>query len=64
MDYGLSRAQEQYDNQLPDEEIIFNICDVCGEEIYVGDEYYDIDGIIIHDECLKDWAKEYKKEAE
>lgn len=36
----------------PPEDIVFCLCDACGEDIYVGDMYYKIDNENIHDDCL------------
>ncbi len=50
----------------PPEDKIFGYCDHCGGEIYEGEDIYEIDGDIIHEECLLDYAKEHfamKKEA-
>ena len=48
----------------PEPEVAFR-CDYCGNDIYVGEEYYHIDGTDICTECLRDWADEfYKREAE
>lgn len=40
------------------------VCDVCGEPIEEGDSYYEMpDGYIVctDDECLHEWAWEYKR---
>ena len=36
-------------------------CTHCGEDIYDWEDYYDIDGTLLHDDCLIDWAAQYKK---
>ena len=36
-------------------------CACCGEAIYGYEDYYDIDGILLHEDCLTDWAYQYKK---
>lgn len=41
-------------------EEIADKCDCCGKDIIVGEEYYDIDGTMICEECIKT----YKKTAE
>ena len=33
-------------------------CDFCGAEVYSGDLIYRIEGEIIHEECLSDYAEE------
>lgn len=36
-------------------------CLHCGEDIYDYEDYYDVDGILLHEDCLFDWAAQYKK---
>jgi len=36
-------------------------CAECGDLIYKHEDYYDIDGMLLHEECLTDWAAQYKK---
>lgn len=36
-------------------------CDACSDPIYKSDDYYDIDGVLLHEDCLTDWAAQYKK---
>lgn len=37
-----------------DEKLVeYTTCDWCGESIYVGDHYYDIDDTIICEDCIK-----------
>ena len=38
--------------------------DYDGTPIYPGEDYYDIDGTIIAEDNLKDWAWEYIKNAD
>jgi hypothetical protein len=33
------------------------MCDICNGSIYDGDEYYDVDGTIICEECIGDFKK-------
>lgn len=40
-----------------DEEQIADWCLCCGKDIYVGEEYYDIDGITICNECINNYKK-------
>ena len=37
----------------PPEDKVFCECDACGQEIYEGGTYYDIDGDNIHDDCFE-----------
>lgn len=51
----------------PPEDKVFAMCDHCGGEIYEGEEYYEIDGDLIHEDCLLDYVKEnlaIRKEAD
>lgn len=40
-----------------EEEKTVHICMNCGEDIYEGDDYYDIDGEAWCEECIKDCKK-------
>lgn len=42
----------------PPEDKVFCYCDYCGGEIYEGEDIYEIDGDIIHEDCLLDYAKD------
>ena len=44
-----------------DEEHIGN-CENCSEPIFKGEEHYEIDDILLHEDCLYDWASQFKKE--
>lgn len=35
-------------------------CAQCGEDIYADEDRYEIDGEIIHEDCLRDWAEKYR----
>lgn len=34
-------------------------CEHCKEAVYRYEDYYDIDGELVHEDCLTDWAKKY-----
>lgn len=53
----VGKTPEEY---LGYEEEVADCCDCCGRDIYVGEEYYDVDGVVICENCIKD----YKKTAE
>ena len=36
-------------------------CTHCGEDVYEYDDYYDIEGDLVHSECLVDWAEQYRR---
>lgn len=43
----------------PPEEKPVAYCGCCSGEIYAGDTVYRIDGQLIHEDCLGDFAKDY-----
>lgn len=43
----------------PPEDVPVGYCEHCGGEIYEGETVYRIDGQLIHEDCLWDFAKEY-----
>lgn len=43
----------------PQPDIVFDYCDMCGGEIYKGEEFYDIENQCICEDCLHDFADEY-----
>ena len=47
----------------PPDPRILGTCDGCGGEIYEGEGIYNISGDRIHEDCLYDWAREFKSEA-
>jgi hypothetical protein len=32
----------------------------CGEDILSNEDYYDIDGELIHEDCLREWAEQFR----
>ena len=52
----------------PPEDRVFAMCDYCGREIYEGEEYYEIEGDRIHEDCFDEYIREEysdcRKEAE
>ena len=42
---------------------IVGICESCRGEIRADETYYDIEGDLLHEECLLDWAWKYSREA-
>ena len=36
-------------------------CAACGDLIYSWEDRYNVEGEIIHYECLHDWAEKYKE---
>ena len=37
-------------------------CAHCGEDVYEYEEHYDLDGDLVHSDCLMGWADNYKVE--
>ena len=43
---------------------VYAVCRLCLRDILEGDDMYDMpDGAIICEDCLEEWAKDYRKEA-
>lgn len=49
--------------QYPIKSEIADQCTMCGENIYIGDEYYQFGDIAIcdNDECMEDYIKEFRR---
>lgn len=58
-----ARDAEEYDREMEHRRWRNRVgrCCVCEDPIYATEEYYDIDGEMLHDDCLREWAAEYKK---
>lgn len=39
---------------------VIGYCAQCKEAIYETDDRYDIEGVALHDDCLRDWAKQFR----
>lgn len=58
------RAQEETDRRG-----VFGYCEQCGKAIYnatdceYGDSYLEVNGVLIHEECMGSWISDHKKEA-
>lgn len=48
----------------PPEDKPAGYCGFCGGEVYEGDTVYRIDGQLIHENCLEDFAKDYFADCE
>ena len=46
----------------PPEDKPIAYCDYCGGEIYEGETVYTVDGQLIHEDCLHDFADDYFKD--
>lgn len=51
-----SIPEPRYD---PPEDKVIGCCDLCGGEIYEGETIYEIDGKMIHEDCLAEFAADY-----
>jgi len=42
---------------------VIGYCAHCDEPIYAGEEHYEFDDmdVLVHEDCLIDWAREFKK---
>lgn len=38
---------------------VIGYCEACREAICEGDNHYSIEGDLVHDDCLQDWAAKY-----
>lgn len=58
----MERWQRQYDEWVTrtpeDDEKIFCYCEHCDGEIYEGEEYLEVDGANIHEDCFDEHARE------
>lgn len=54
-----ARYDAEQDRKLA--ECCIGKCTQCGAVLYSFDDYYDVDGTLICDDCLYDWAAQYKK---
>lgn len=43
---------------------MFGYCENCNEPIYLGEDIYEIDGILLHDDCLYDYMRMFRTVAE
>lgn len=46
---GYERAQRDYDNQLPPEPKVYCCCEICGDDIIYGADYYEVENMNV---CL------------
>ena len=53
-------AERDYEEREPKK---IGVCEECSDPIYDGEDYYEIDGDMLHEDCLYDWAHKYKVRA-
>ena len=46
-------------HQAHNEPKVIGKCEQCGDDICADEDYYDIYGALVHEDCLKDWAKRF-----
>lgn len=37
------------------------VCEQCSDLIFDFEDYYEINGNMVHEDCLTDWAEQFKK---
>lgn len=52
-----------YDVENRVDESTCPVCEFCGDPIFPGDEYTDVDGVtgLMHYECAGDWLRKYRR---
>jgi hypothetical protein len=54
------RDYDSWKTRTPDDDLkVFCSCEWCGGEIYVGEEYIEVQGDNIHDDCFSEYAEEH-----
>lgn len=54
------RDAERHQAWLDARQEVIGKCEHCGDNIYADEDYYDIEGEIIHEDCLREWAEKYR----
>lgn len=54
-----ARDAERYYEETKPKSI--GVCEHCSDPIFEGEDYYDIHGDMIHEDCLREWADEQYK---
>ena len=62
MDYLDALELEKQKNDLYEEENAYSECDICGNEIYEGQEYYNFNGDIYCEQCFDEMQSDEKRE--
>lgn len=61
MDYCVPDRQiPQWVDHYDLDEHKIGTCAGCGGDIYDDESYYDIDGELVHEDCLDRWAEQYR----
>ena len=48
--------EEMYRRQ---ERCLVGLCECCGEAVYDYEDYYDIDGILLHSDCMTGYMDQF-----
>lgn len=40
------------------------VCDQCGEDVFEGEDVYNMGGVLLHEDCLRDYMRQYLTTAE
>lgn len=40
---------------------VVGVCEQCGQEIYAWEDYYDIEGTLLHEDCEYNWLRQFRK---
>lgn len=59
LDNQLDAFDRRMDAQQQDYEVA-KTCDICSSDICVGEEYYDFDGEIVCNNCIRDYVDDFK----
>ena len=59
MDMALNRAHDKWLEDDREYQRIEAICDECGSEIYIDEDHYNIEGFIVCEDCLTQFAKKH-----
>lgn len=50
-------AEEYASRELP----VIGKCEHCGEDIYSWETHYNVEGLLLHDDCAIDWLNQFRK---
>lgn len=54
-----ARDAERYHEHLEDSGKKIGVCEHCSDPIFEGEDYYDIDGDMVHEDCIRDYAERW-----
>jgi hypothetical protein len=44
------------------EESSLGVCEHCGKDIYSDSDYYELEDVLVHDDCILDYIRQFKRE--